>query len=85
MRPVAAIALSLMALMVAVGGLVHVRSLVLAERYRLGAALTRERQASATAVRLRERWERASDPAELRRRATRELGMRSPHSSQVIR
>lgn len=69
----------------AVGGLVHVRGLAVAERYELGRLVRVERDLLGEGVRLREQWERAGDPGAVAERAMRELGMRHPQSKQVVR
>lgn len=69
----------------AVIGLVHVRGLAVAERYELGRLVRVERNLLSEGVKLREQWERASDPGTVSERAARELGMRHPQSKQVVR
>jgi hypothetical protein len=72
------------ALAAAVALLIHVRGIVVGERYALGQAVEFEGRAEGHALRLRERWERATQPARLRERA-QALGLQPPTSAQVLR
>ena len=85
MKGRAALSVSVVAVAAAVGMLVHVRSLAVAERYELGRLAQAEAQLLAEGVRLRQHWERAGDPGALAKRAARDLGMRHPQSKQVVR
>lgn len=73
------------ALGLALTGLVHVRAKGIAESYALGEAVRREAEAQDEGTRLREVWERLSDPAQIRARAEARLGLRLPLSEQVLR
>lgn len=85
MRGRVAMTVAVVAVAGAVGALVHVRSLAVAERYELGRLAQVEAQRLAEGVRLRQHWERAGDPGALAKRAVRDLGMRHPQSKQVVR
>lgn len=74
-----------LALALAVGWMAHIRGLSVSEQYALGRLVRQEAAVTGESVRLRERWERASDPARLRARAEAQLDLQSPRSRQVLR